>query len=60
MAVDLMDFPTVSGVARGGVLALRNRAHGVEGDVVGIVDENKIVQPKVPRERAGFLGNAFL
>ena len=60
VAVDMMDFPTVSSVAGAGVLALRNWAHGVEGDVVGIVDENQVVQAKVPGESAGFLGNAFL
>ena len=60
VAIDLMHFPPVSRIARGSVLALGNRRHGIQRYIVGIVNENEIVEAKVPCEGAGFLGNAFL
>ena len=44
----------------GGVLVLRGDRHGVEGNVVGIVNDDQVVQMRVTGERHGFLGHAFL
>ena len=46
--------------ARGGVLALRLVGHGVEGDVVGVVNEDQVVQLLVTGESDGLESDALL
>ncbi len=43
-----------------GVLALGHLRHRVEGDVVGIVDQDQVIELVVPGERDGFQRDAFL
>ena len=60
VSIDLVDIPADGGVARGGVLALRDRAHGVERHIVGIVNEDQVVEAEMACECAGFHRHAFL
>src|SRR2546430_8773104 len=43
-----------------GVLALRGRRGRVEGDGVGIVDQDQIIETEMAGERARFGGDSFL
>ena len=43
-----------------GMFALGDVRHGVERDVVGIVDEDQVIEAVVAGEGDGFLGDAFL
>ena len=60
VAIDLLDIPAVGHITRGGVLALRHRCHRVERHIVGIINEDEVVESEVAGERAGFLRHAFL
>jgi len=60
VAIDLLDIPAVGDIARGSVLALRHRRHRVERHIVGIINEDQIIETEVAGERAGFLRDAFL
>ena len=43
-----------------GVPALSDFGHGVEGDVVGVIDEDEVIELVVSREGDGLLGDSFL
>ena len=60
VSIDLVDIPADRGVARGGVLALCDGAHGVERHIIGIINEDQVVEAEVACERAGFHRHAFL
>ena len=54
------DFPVGGFVALGGVLVLRLRGHGVEGDVIGVVEHDEVIEAEAAGEGSGFLRDAFL
>ena len=53
-------FPVGGFVALGGVLVLRLRGQGVEGDVVGVVEHDEVIEAEAAGERGGLLRDAFL
>ena len=60
VAVDLLDVPAVGLVAGGHILALADVEHGVEGNVVGVEEEDQVVESEMPCKRGGLAGNTFL
>ena len=60
VAVDGDRVPVLREEIRLGVLALGDLRHGVERHVVGIIDEDQVVEAVVAGEGDGFLGHAFL
>ena len=60
VTVDRLHVPADGLEARGGVLALGAIRHGVEGDVVGVVDEDQVVELLVPGEGDRLHGDALL
>ena len=60
VSIDLVDIPPDGSVARGGVLALCDGAHGIERHIVRIINEDQVVEAEVAGERAGFHRHAFL
>jgi len=60
MAVHRARVPAEGGENGGGVLALGHLGHGVEGDVVGIVDQDQVVELVVAGEGGGLAGHALL
>ena len=58
--LDGEDFPVGGFVALGGVLVLRLRGHRVEGDVVGVVKHDEVIEAEAAREGSSFLRDAFL
>ena len=60
VAVDGDRVPVLRQEIRLGVFALGDLGHGVERHVVGVVDEDEVVEAVVAGEGDGFLGHAFL
>jgi len=60
VAGDFPDVPSVGLEALGPVLGEGKLGLAVDADVVVVVDNDKIVQPQMPGQRAGLGGNAFL
>jgi len=60
MAVDHLDMPAVGGVAGADILALADIQHGVEGDVVGIEENDEIIETEVTGKRGGLGRDTFL
>ena len=60
VAVDHLDVPAIGGIACAHILALADIQHRVEGDVVGIEENNQVVEAEVTRQRGGLRGDAFL
>ena len=60
VAVDGDRVPALGGEIVLGVLALGDVGHGVERHVVGVIDEDQVVEAVVAGEGDGFLGDAFL
>src|SRR5690606_41144056 len=55
-----LDVPAEGLEALGVIAALRLVGHGVEGDVVGVVNEDEVVQLLVGGKGDGLKGDAFL
>ena len=60
MTIDLHRVPAEGLETLAGVVALRHFGHRVEGDVVGIIDEDEIVQPEVTGEGDRLGSDPFL
>ena len=60
MAVDRLDIPADGLEAKRGVFALRLRCHGVEGDVVGVVKQDEVVELLVAGEGHRLHGDTLL
>ena len=60
MAVDHLDMPAVGGIASADILALADIQHGVEGDVVGIEENDEIIETEVTGKRGGLCRDTFL
>ena len=60
VAGDGLDVPAVGVEPLRGVLALGHVGHGVERDVVGIVNEDEVIQLLVGGELACLVGDALL
>jgi len=60
LAVDGLDTPFDGAEAFGGIFALGFGCHGVEGDIIGIVNEDEVIELVVASEGDGFHGDAFL
>ena len=60
LPVHLLDIPAVGLVARPRVLALREQGHRVEGHVVGVVDEDEVVELQVSGQRTRLARDALL
>src|SRR6266536_3719398 len=60
VALDFLGIESVSLITFSRVFALRLVGHGIERDGVGIVNQNQIIEPKMPGERTRFSGDAFL
>lgn len=58
--LDALDLEAVGSEAIEDAFALGGVGHGVEGDVVGIVKEDEVVQTEVTSKGGGFGGHAFL
>jgi len=60
MAVDHLDMPAVCGVTGADILALADIQHRVQGDVVGIKENDQVIESQMTCERGGFTGNTLL
>ena len=60
LTVDGLDTPFDGAEAFGGIFALGFACHGVEGDVIGIVNEDEVIELVVASEGDGLHGDAFL
>ena len=60
LAVDGDRVPALGGEILLGILALGELGHGVERHVVGIINEDEVVEAVVPGEGDGLLGDTFL
>mmetsp|Transcript_28771 Transcript_28771/g.56197 ORF Transcript_28771/g.56197 Transcript_28771/m.56197 type:complete len:291 (+) Transcript_28771:1437-2309(+) len=60
MSVDRHNLPAVRLVARGGVLGLGVLGHLVEGHVVGVVDDDKVVEALVGSKASALVRDALL
>ena len=60
LAVDFLHVEAVGAEAHAGVFALRFLRHRVEGDGVGVVDQDQVIEPEMPGESARFRRDALL
>ena len=60
MTVDHLHMPAVGGITGTDILALAHVEHGVEGDVVGIKENDQVVESEVAGQRGGLGGNTLL
>ena len=60
VAIHRHGIPTLGHEELFGIFALRDRGHRVERDIVGIINEDQIVETIVAGEGDGFAGDAFL
>ena len=60
VTVDLLHIPAIGTVAGADILTLAHIQHGIEGDPVGIVDENQVIKAKMTRQRGGLARDTLL
>ena len=60
MAVDLLDMPSKRLETLRCILALRRISHGVQGDVIGIVNQHEVIELVVAGERRSLGRDALL
>jgi hypothetical protein len=60
VTIDLHRVPAEGFEALAGIVALRHHRHRVESDIVGIINQDEIVQPEVTRESDRLGGDTFL
>ena len=60
LAVDFLHVEAISAEARAGVFALRFLRHRVEGNGVGVVDQDQVIEPEMAGKSARFRRDALL
>jgi len=60
VTINLLHIPTIGTITGRHILALAHREHGVEGDIIGIVEKNQVVETEMTGERGGLGSDTFL